>query len=337
MKVEIYNTGPKVSQRLIDTFESTLGPLPAPYRRFILETNGGSVVPPAFKYYAQDNPDEPLGVDVVELLFQFTAKTNVDRGIGVNELLKLSSSHGYGIQAYFTYVEHLPRGLIAVGICTKWRRKLKMGYILISIRPEDYGRVYLWQEVKNKRGSLSWNNPFDRIFLPKDLWLVAEDFDDFLAKLHWPVESEPWAKAVEYGDVRALEGWINAGENVDRQCPALRLNALEFACMGNIFTPRSDTVETACTEMAALLASRSSAPEVGLEWAGKNWLRIAAVIPYVTRLGTLRRVQKELRQEAGIMPLFTGALTEAGKVWAAQLPQLQDRLSERIRELSRKA
>jgi hypothetical protein len=332
--LKIHQSSGPATPEVIGVFEDNLGPLPEPYRRFVQETNGGKPTPAMFTCFQPDNPSEPAGTEVVQLFFRFNSIEGLE-SVGVQGLLKTTTPHGHPVQSHFRHTQHFPPRLMAVGICCNWRRGpgLRNRFILLSIRPDDFGKVYLFVQAKSKGGGVTWNNPYDEVFLARNLYPVADDFGAFLNGLHWLPESEPWITAVEFGEVLKLRDWATANGDVDRQCPAFRLNSLEYACLGNVFTPRTPAVEAACVEMAALLAPRSAAPEAALEWAGQNWLAIAAVIPYVRHLGTLKRVRKELQEHAEIMPVFTNALTEEGRIWAAQLPQLREVLDRRIREL----
>ncbi len=149
MSVEIEDSYEPISESKLTGFESELGiKLPSDYRNFLLKHNGGRPHPNVFDVLVEGS----------------ILRT------GVNRFLGFSDSESETFSNYFeVYADRIPKNLfpIATG--------LSVDLICLSIRGEDYGKVYYWDhnwEVTD--GEPDYRN----------IHLIADNFADFLNKLY---------------------------------------------------------------------------------------------------------------------------------------------------------
>ncbi len=126
-KLGLHAIYPPISDAVLEAFEQTLpgGKLPADYRDFLLQWNGGNFE--AFKSIAFPLADDCLEGDC----------GYIDHLTGIfddaNELDLRNSSIGYGFRAA------VPVSYISIGDYGDWNQ------VCIAVQGDDAGAVYYWQ------------------------------------------------------------------------------------------------------------------------------------------------------------------------------------------------
>jgi hypothetical protein len=148
VNVQIDNSQPPVQDADLKKIEASLGyALPLEYRNFILQNNGGRPVPHRFS--TVDGKIE----SGVKLLFPVA-------DVGDNLLSEIDD---------FTLTGTIPRNLFPIATDPIENR------LLLSGAGDDVGSVYYW----------SWDEePDDTTCSYRYMRKIADNFNDFLAKLH---------------------------------------------------------------------------------------------------------------------------------------------------------
>ncbi len=123
--------------------------LPDDYRRFMIKFNGGRVYPCTFKY----------AVPVERYIFS-KPETFCDPIFRWSSVEKNWNGEVYG--------EGCPPGMLTVA------RDPGGIIVLLSVRKEDYGKIYVWPH-----SSYKWGDEDNR-----DMWLQANSFSEFLDSLY---------------------------------------------------------------------------------------------------------------------------------------------------------
>jgi len=123
--------------------------LPSDYKEFLLRFNGGSVYPRMFKHAI--SPSTLPSVSQEEIL---------DRLYRWDQVVPLYNREGYG--------KGLPDGYLDIG---ETPGPLE---ILLSIREEDFGKIYAWVRSSNRWGTDS----------NTEIYLLAANFRTFLKMLY---------------------------------------------------------------------------------------------------------------------------------------------------------
>lgn len=116
MTVMITDVGSPLTAEELEKFEAHLQvQLPADYRQFLLEYNGGRPEPNLFTFHGQEE------------------------GSDCHYLLGLNGSDGFDLRPFIeTHKERLPAGLFAIAYDSLGN------LICLSTRKEDLGRIYFW-------------------------------------------------------------------------------------------------------------------------------------------------------------------------------------------------
>jgi len=138
---------PPIGAQAIDEFERYLGmSLPADYRRFLLEHNGGQPTPHSFLI------NDKQGSDIVDFFLGLKAE-------------KLA----FSLEEYAKHrKDHLPSNLISIA------RDPFRNVICLSLAGTDVGKVYFSDADFGVVGAPDYSN----------LYLLADSFDEFMSKLH---------------------------------------------------------------------------------------------------------------------------------------------------------
>lgn len=158
--VEFVDTSEPLSESYLNSYEQRPGAkLPVDYRTFLMTHNGGRPRPNHFDVQVDDTTHS-LAVSQITALVK-DARTVVGR------------------RRIYTVI--FPGNLLPVAFV--WRS----GYLCLSIRGEDYGKLYLWDnEWQVSKGAPDY----------KTFHLVAHSFGEFLDLLYEP-EKEPGLKVVD--------------------------------------------------------------------------------------------------------------------------------------------
>ena len=150
--MEIYASYPPITDEDLTAFENIIGAtLPAMYREFLKNHNGGAVRPSRFQYI--DNGWQELG--------------------GVNRFYSITDkSDRYSLtRVWHVYRTRLPERMLAIandGVGNN---------ICISVSGDDVGKIYYWMhEIPSEN--------------EENLFLIADDLETFLAGLSTYNESE---------------------------------------------------------------------------------------------------------------------------------------------------
>lgn len=146
--VTFKRVNPPIDAQVIDEFERYLGmPLPADYRRFLLEHNGGKPTPNVFLISAEKRSE-----DIVDFFLGLKA-----------------ARISFSLEEYASRrKDHLPSNLISIA------RDPGHNAICLSLEGVDVGKVYFWDADFGVVGAPDYSN----------LYLLADSFDEFLSKLH---------------------------------------------------------------------------------------------------------------------------------------------------------
>lgn len=154
-------SGPKLTQTDIEHVERTLNwRLPPPYRRFLLEINGGDPSPNIVNFQGQG--DQATNV---QQLFIVRAADERDDLLAQWNFLQESLAFHFG------EVRYLPFAIDPFG-----------NYLCMAMQAPNEGAIYYWEFWKNVAPGYDPN--------PAALFFIAPDFDSFLAKLRDTTDAE---------------------------------------------------------------------------------------------------------------------------------------------------
>ena len=164
-KVEIFDSGEKLSEQQIEKFEAEIGEkLPADYRSFLLEHNGGYTEPDAFKIKWKNTDAEKLrnyysGSLLSNLYILNDGKSDDD---DVGDLIEI----------YRENADRFPRDMISIGF------DAGSDPILLGIKGKNRGRVFYWSREFESDAETPEDEKVNNI------GLIAESFEVFLDSLY---------------------------------------------------------------------------------------------------------------------------------------------------------
>lgn len=189
------------SERALDRWCAELGvELPADYRAFVLERNGGKPRPGWMQIRAQGKVQD---IEIGE----FTAWSDDPGAESVSVVAQtkaLRASHG------------LPSKYIVMA----WIKTPGATVpLLLSIERSDKAPIILWVG-----GSTKAKFKADMTFPA-----IAGSVSALLASLDYPAAGRPWMKAIEDGDDAGFARWLDGAADIDAAEPASGLRPIEFA------------------------------------------------------------------------------------------------------------
>lgn len=159
MNLELENCGPEINFLDIEKFEANLSiRLPHTYKNFLCLNNGG----------------EPIQCAV-----DFKENIIASNGDYIASFYELTQDVTYGLEPNMKHHgEKLPKGLIYIA------NSPAGNFYLLSTREDSYGQIFY------KDHEFEDQTPFDPINnqLPESIVKIADDFDEFIAKLYDPDE-----------------------------------------------------------------------------------------------------------------------------------------------------
>lgn len=148
MAVEFSDVGAPLSDKQLDRLERDLDiKLPAPYRSFLLRTNGGKPHPDFFPIAEHTS----LALGRIEVFF----------GIGRSDRKANVDWH------YKMLIGHLPNYALPIAAT------VNDDVIFVALGALDQGRIYFWE-----RGDARLEGGYDNSYV------IAPDFDKFLDRLY---------------------------------------------------------------------------------------------------------------------------------------------------------
>lgn len=145
--VTFKRVNPPIDAQAVDEFERYLGmSLPADYRRFVLEHNGGKPTPADFLISVAK------GWDTIDYFLGLKADRDI---FSLEEAAKYRK-------------DHLPANMIAIAFDPG------PNAICLSTMGADFGKVYFWDAGFEVVGAPDYSNQY----------LLADSFDEFLSKLY---------------------------------------------------------------------------------------------------------------------------------------------------------
>lgn len=181
MLKDIIHSNDLISPDEIGDFEKRWGlKLPKSFRTFLLKHNGGRPIPAAFPISGMQN--NPIGE--IQVFFGLNAKINSSDLNWVLENLGVPQ----------------PDGLLPIA-CTD-------GGDYICISTNESGRVIFWDRLACW-GKDTWS--------PSDFYLVAEDFDDLLSKLHEhvPEDESEIERILRTDDLDGMVRLLDSGFSIE--------------------------------------------------------------------------------------------------------------------------
>jgi hypothetical protein len=152
MNVIITTPGPKLQPGRLDALEGKLGlTLPLDFRKFLLNTNGGTPTPD--HYRIEGSLDTPF--------------SDVQTIFGVDTV----AEHDDLELVYQDYLDRVPHGFLPIG------HSSTNDLLCLSLRTQDYGTVYFWDSWADGAPEPSKRSGYS------NLNYVAEDFSSFLLGL----------------------------------------------------------------------------------------------------------------------------------------------------------
>ena len=177
--------------------ETRLGsPLPADYRDFLLEHNGGDPTPSWFRYPTAGGKEADgsiLGFHSVDPRNQYGSE--LESWLGVMQDNKL------------------PQGYVPIGWAATTGNT--QDQLLLTITGDTAGTVWLWRD-------------FDKPFRESRVHRLAGSFTELLERLDYPPSARPWMGLIDNDDLEGLRWWL-ATKPRQVKDPAAKQTPIEYA------------------------------------------------------------------------------------------------------------